>query len=158
MEENYIMILRESLEKKVRILRDIIHSNEEQRSILEDDNAPADEFERNVDAKDALVRQIVELDDGFDELFKKVEGELSSNREKYASEIKRMQDLIREITDLSAKVQSQEKVNYDLAKLKFAGIRKQVKKVRQSQKAVSSYYQSMGRGTYYDPQFFDSNK
>lgn len=158
MEENYIIILRESLEKKVRVLRDIIHSNEEQRSILEDDNAPADEFERNADEKDALVQQIVELDDGFDELFKKVEEELTSNREKYASEIKRMQDLIREITDLSAKVQSQEKVNYELAKNKFAGIKKQVKKVRQSQEAVSSYYKNMTKSNYYDPQFFDSNK
>ena len=158
MEENYIIILRESLEKKVRVLRDIIHSNEEQRSILEDDNAPADEFERNADEKDALVQQIVELDDGFEELFKKVEEELSSNREKYASEIKRMQDLIREITDLSAKVQSQEKVNYDLAKKKFAGIRNQVKKVRQSQEAVSTYYKNMTKSNYYDPQFFDSNK
>ena len=158
MEENYIIILRESLEKKVRVLRDIIHSNEEQQSILEDDNAPADEFERNADEKDALVQQIVELDDGFEELFKKVEEELSSNREKYASEIKRMQDLIREITDLSAKVQSQEKVNYDLAKKKFAGIRNQVKKVRQSQEAVSTYYKNMTKSNYYDPQFFDSNK
>ncbi len=158
MEENYIIILRESLEKKARVLRDIIHSNEEQRSILEDDNAPADEFERNADEKDALVQQIVELDDGFDELFKKVEEELTSNREKYASEIKRMQDLIREITDLSAKVQSQEKVNYELAKKKFAGIRNQVKKVRQSQEAVSTYYKNMTKSNYYDPQFFDSNK
>ena len=158
MEENYIIILRESLEKKVRILKDIIRRNEEQKSILEDNNAAADEFEKNVDEKDQLVQQIVALDDGFEELFKKVEKEITENREKYASEIKRMQDLIREITDLSSKVQAQEKVNYDLAKLKFAGIRKQVKKVRQSQKAVSSYYKSMGRGTYYDPQFFDSNK
>ncbi len=156
--ENYVTILRESLEKKVRVIKDIIHSNEEQRSILEDDNAPADEFEKNADEKDLLVQQIVELDDGFDELFKKVEKELDSNREKYADEIKRMQDLIREITDLSAKVQSQEKLNYDLATKKFAGIRNQVKKVRQSQEAVSTYYRNMNKANYYDPQFFDSNK
>ncbi len=158
MEENYIIILRESLEKKVRILKDIIRRNEEQKDILEDDNAAADEFERNVDEKERLVQQIVDLDTGFEELFKKVEKELSVNREKYASEIKRMQDLIREITDLSAKVQSQEKVNRDLATIKFAGIKKQVKKVRQSQKAVSAYYTNMSRANYYDPQFFDSNK
>ena len=76
MEENYIIILRESLEKKVRILKDIIRRNEEQKDILEDDNAAADEFERNVDEKERLVQQIVDLDTGFEELFKKVEKEL----------------------------------------------------------------------------------
>ena len=75
MEENYVVILRESLEKKVRILKDIIRRNEEQKDILEDKNAAVDVFEKNVSEKDALVQQIVALDEGFDTLFKRVENE-----------------------------------------------------------------------------------
>lgn len=157
MEENYVVILRESLEKKVRILKDIIRRNEEQKDILEDKNAAVDVFEKNVSEKDALVQQIVALDEGFDTLFKRVENEMQSNRAQYASEIKRMQDLIRQITDLSSKIQIQEKENYSLATLKFAGIKQQVKKVRKSQQAVNTYYKNMGRANFYDPQFFDQN-
>ena len=157
MEENYIIILRESLEKKVRILKDIVRRNEEQKDILEDKNAPADEFEKNVEEKNQLVEQIVALDDGFDSLYQRASKELESNREKYASEIKHMQDNIRKITDLSTKIQMQEKENYNLAKLKFAGIKQQVKKVRKSQQAVNTYYKNMSRANYYDPQFFDKN-
>ncbi|MCR4673959.1 MAG: flagellar export chaperone FlgN [Lachnospiraceae bacterium] len=155
MEENYIILLRESLEKKVEILKEIVQLNIEQKDILEDKTSPVDEFDRNVSSKDALVQKITKLDDGFDEVFKKVSEELDSNREKYASEIKLMQDLIREITDLSSKVQAQEKENYTLAKNKFSGVRKQVQRVRQSKDKVNTYYKNMTKANYYDPQFLD---
>ena len=151
-------MLRESLQKKVSLLRDIIIRNEEQRDILRDEGASADDFQANVDAKDELVQQIVALDDGFESIFKKVERELSVSREKYADEIRRMQSLIQEITDLSEKVKSQEKTNADLARVKFSSIKSQVKKVRQSQKAVNNYYRNMMSANYYDPQFYDNKK
>ena len=155
---DYVIMLRESLQKKVSLLRDIIIRNEEQRDILRDEGASADDFQANVDAKDELVQQIVALDDGFESIFKKVERELSVSREKYADEIRRMQSLIQEITDLSEKVKSQEKTNADLARVKFSSIKSQVKKVRQSQKAVNNYYRNMMSANYYDPQFYDNKK
>ena len=155
---DYVVMLRESLQKKVSLLMDIIIRNEEQRDILLDDNASPDDFQANVDAKDELVQQIVALDDGFESIFKKVERELSVNKELYAGEIRRMQDLIREITDLSERVQAQERANSELARKKFSIIKEQVKKARQSQKAVNNYYRNMMKANYYDPQFYDNKK
>ena len=155
---DYVVMLRESLQKKASILRDIIILNEEQKTILEDENATPDEFESNVNSKDELVQQIVALDDGFEGIFKKVEREFTINKEAYVDEIHRMQDLIREITDLSERVQAQERVNSNLAREKFSSIRAQVRKVRQGQKAVSNYYNNMMQTNYYDPQFFDNKK
>ena len=155
---DYVVMLRESLQKKVSLLKDISIRNEEQKAILEDPNATPDEFQSNVDDKDELVQQIVALDEGFESIFKKVEDEISEHRSEYADEIRRMQDLIREITDLSERVRSQERINSDLARAKFSTIKTQVKRVRQSQKAVNNYYNSMVRANYYDPQFFDNKK
>ena len=155
---DYVSMLRESLQKKVSLLRDIIVRNEEQRDILRDENASPDEFQANIDAKDELVQQIVALDEGFDSIFKKVENELTANKALYADEIRRMQGLIKEITDLSERVRSQERSNSDLARAKFSNIKTRVKKARQGQKAVNNYYQSMMNTSYYDPQFYDSKK
>ena len=155
---DYVVMLRESLQKKVSLLKDISIRNEEQKAILEDPNATPDEFQSNVDDKDELVQQIVALDEGFDGIFKKVEAEISEHKAEYADEIRRMQELIREITDLSERVRSQEKINSDLARAKFSTIKTQVKKVRQGQKAVNNYYNNMMRANYYDPQFFDNKK
>ena len=155
---DYVVMLRESLQKKVTLLRDIMIRNDEQRDILSDEGSTPDEFQANIDAKDELVQQIVALDEGFESIFKKVERELSVNRERYADEIRRMQELIREITDLSERVRTQEAHNADLARARFSSIKSQVKKVRQSQKAVNNYYRNMMRSSYYDPQFYDSKK
>ena len=160
-DNNYVVILRESLEKKVRILNDLIELNMQQAEILEDPNADPEEFEANVDEKDVLVKEIVALDDGFEQLFAKVQPEIESNKDVYTSEISRMKKLISEITSLSARVQAQEKTNYELAEQKFSDVRKQVKKVRHSQRAVNSYYRDVMSSTYYEPYnplFMDSKK
>ena len=155
---DYVVMLRESLQKKVMLLRDIIIRNDEQKEILMDEGTTPDDFQKSVDDKDALVPPIVALDDGFDSIFKKVEREISLSKEKYADEIRRMQALIREISDLSERVMAQERVNADLARAKFSNIRAQIKKMRQSQRVVNNYYSSMMKGNYYDPQFYDSKK
>ncbi len=155
---DYVLMLRESLQKKVSLLRDIVIKNEEQKAILEDEKSTPDEWQSNIDSKDELVQQIIALDDGFDSIFKKVEQELSDNREAYTDEIHRMQDLIRVITDLSERVRSQEKINADLARARFSSLRSRIKQSRQSQKAVNNYYNNMMKTNYYDPQFFDNKK
>ena len=151
MTDNYVLILRESLEKKVEILEHIQAENRKQRQVLEDNNSDVDEFEATLDYKASLVDQIVKLDDGFETLFARVEEELQAK-------IQRMQELIRQITDLSTAVQAQEKENEKLAREKFAYVRKQVQKVRKSQKAVNNYYQSMRGDSVYQPQFMDKSK
>jgi Skp family chaperone for outer membrane proteins len=111
-----------------------------------------------LDYKDSLVQQLLKLDDGFEALFARVGDELEANKEQYKDEIHRMQELIREITDLSTAVQAQERDNEKLAKARFSYVRKQVQKVRKSQQAVNNYYQSMRGDGVYQPQFMDKSK
>lgn len=69
-----------------------------------------------------------------------------------------MQDLIRQITDLSVELQREEQENKELADKKFANIREKAKRVRASKKAVNNYYRSAGKVDYDTPQFFDNKK
>lgn len=143
MSEDYIRVLKESLEKKVDLLNKIVVRNEQQKQLFESDGTTPDELESNIEAKGRLVDQIVALDDGFEQLFKRVEQELSEHREEHKDEIREMQELIRKVTELSAKVESQEQRNRNLASSFFAGKKKTVKHVSVGTQAVSRYYQNM---------------
>ena len=157
-ETDYVKMLRESLEKKAEVLQRIQEENVRQSDILTDPNSTPDELDANMNEKDRLVSRILQLDDGFEQLFERVKDSLDADRSLYADEIRRMQDLIRKITGLSAEVQAQEQKNKKLAQAKFSSVRQQVQKVRKSQKAVSSYYRNMMKTTYEEPQFLDNKK
>lgn len=158
MEKNYISILIQSLDKKIRVLDDIMKKNEIQREGLEDPNLDPDDFDKIVEEKSALLDQLEVLDNGFEEVFEKVKAELDGNRETYRAEIARMQEQIRKITDKSMEIQTQEARNKDLMQKKFASVRKQAGEIRHSQKIVNQYYKNMMKSNYIDPQFLDNKK
>jgi hypothetical protein len=154
----YIDIMIQSLNKKISILDEIIKADKLQREGLEDPNLDPDDFDKTVDLKSALIEQLEQLDNGFEETFLKVKEDLNADRESYREEIAIMQEQIRKITDRSMEIQRQEAQNRELMRQKFATVRKQVKEVRQSQKVVNQYYKNMMKRNYVDPQFMDNKK
>ena len=158
MSEDYIRILRESLEKKVDLLKKISVRNEQQRQLFSNESTMPDELDANIEAKGQLVDQIVALDDGFERLYAHVEQELNEHREDYKNEIRRMQELIREVTELAAKVESQEQRNRDLASKFYAGKKNAAKRIRKGAAAVNRYYQGMMRANVINPQYMDTKE
>lgn len=158
MDKLYLTILMESLEKKIRILDQIILADQEQREALEDPNLDPDDFDRIVEKKTEYIEQLEQLDAGFEEVFARVKEELDGNREQYKEQIHIMQDLIRKITDKSLMIQKQEAQNKELMEKKFASVRSQAREVRKSQKIVNQYYKNMMKNNYNDPQFLDNKK
>lgn len=156
--DQYIEILTDSLRKKITVLKKIEEANKKQRLILQSEEATPDDLEDSLEEKDHLIDELNSLDNGFEETFKHVSEELQTNKEKHKSEIKTMQDLIREITDLSVELQREEKENKDLADKRFANVREKARRVRASKAAVNKYYRSTGRVDYDTPQFFDNKK
>lgn len=158
MDKLYLTILMESLEKKIRILDQIILADQEQREALEDPNLDPDDFDRIVEKKTEYIEQLEQLDAGFEEVFARVKEELDGNRKQYKEQIHIMQDLIRKITDKSLMIQKQEAQNKELMEKKFASVRSQAREVRKSQKIVNQYYKNMMKNNYNDPQFLDNKK
>lgn len=142
-ESEYIRIMTESLEKKRDILGKVIELNKQQKFLLQDPNLSPEQFEENMQYKANLVDQLNLLDSGFEKLFNRVRDALNNNRDLYTSEIRRMQELIKDITALLNTVQTQEVRNREEVTRKFASVREQVKGVRNSQKVVNQYYQNM---------------
>ena len=158
MESDYIRIMTESLEKKRDILGKIIELNKQQGYYLLDPNLSPEDFEKNMNYKSDLVEELNLLDDGFEKLFERVRDTLNQNKDAYADEIRRMQKLIKEITEQTNTIQTQEVRNREKVTRKFSDIRQQVKGVRNSQKVVNQYYQNMMKRGNIAPQFFDNKK
>ena len=154
----YIPIMIQSLKKKNQILDVIISLNQQQRDELENPALDPDDFDLTVEKKAKQIEELETLDNGFQELFERVQEELNNNREAYREEIAVMQELIRSLTEKSADIQTQEQRNKELMTRKFAAVRKQVKEVRKSQKIVNQYYKNMMKTAYIEPQFTDKKK
>ena len=158
MESTYVDIMIQSLKKKIQVLNEIKKVNVLQKQLLENDRSDADEFDKSVEDKAKLIEQMNQLDSGFDKLFDRVKNELNGNKGTYAERIQTMQNLIRQITDLSMELQAQESRNKDLMTRKFVSIRERAKVVRTNQRAANKYYQNMMQLNVIEPQFMDNKK
>ena len=157
-EETYIGIMIQSLEKKTRVLDEIIRWDEKQKEVLENPEATPDEFDETVDAKSTLIEQLEQLDSGFEKLYERVQQEMKDNKEAHKEEIKKLQGLIRGITDRSVQVQALEARYKERMTLKFATSKAQAKQIRANAGATAKYYQSMSRANLIDPQFLDNKQ
>lgn len=158
MEQTYIAIMIQSLEKKEKVLDRIIELDTIQKNQLEDPALTPDDFDEVVEAKAELIDQLDKLDSGFEKLFERMKEELDGNKEAHKAEIRIMQDHIRSITDKSVQIQSQEARNKDLMMKKFNAIKKQTREVRKGTNVVNKYYRTMTKTGYVDPQFMDNKK
>lgn len=158
MQETYIEIMLQSLNKKIQVLDAIIEQNIKQKEILEDAKAPVEDFDKTVEEKSRLIEQMQQLDNGFEKLFERVQEELSGHKEDHADAIRTMQSCIRRITDKSMEIQAQEARNKDLMTRKFAYVRETAKSVRTNSKIANQYYKNMMKLNYVDPQFMDNKK
>ena len=84
--------------------------------------------------------------------------ELKDNRQKYARQIKALQQKVAQETELSVVIQSQEQRNKKLVEDFFAGQKAQIGKNRKTSKAAYGYYKNMSGGNYVQPQFFDDKQ
>lgn len=157
-EKNYLQIMEQSLRKKLAILNRIRLKNEEQRVLLLDENLAPDDFEKNVEEKGELIEQLELLDKGFDEIYGRLEGAFRENKEQYREEIQKLQGQIRQITAAGNSIQAEEKRNYELAQQKFSSVKKQVREIKSSHKAVNEYYRTMTKTNYVGAQFLDNKK
>ena len=146
--EEYLDLLEESLVKKSAILDKIEEFNLKQKDIFSGigEEPDFDRFDSYVAEKGKLINELNALDNGFETLYERVSDALKENKKDNADRIARLQDLIREITDKSSSLQSQERTNRELMEDYFQNAREQIGKGRNSLNAAYSYFQAQ-RGT-----------
>ena len=158
MTENYLVILEESLRRKLQVLEDIQAYNQRQQEIFQADNVDLDQFDSYVDEKGVLIERLNSLDNGFERLYANVAQELSGNREKYGDQIQRLQGRVSKVTEAGIAVQAQEARNKKLIEEYFRRQREGIREGRKSSKAAFDYYKNMSKSSVVMPQIMDQKK
>ncbi|MDE7017152.1 MAG: flagellar export chaperone FlgN, partial [Lachnospiraceae bacterium] len=114
MTENYLVLLEESLRKKLQVMAEIQKYNLRQQEIFQSGSADMERFDEYVAEKGELIDRLSALDSGFEKLYAKIAGQLEGNREKYETQIRTLKRLVTEVTDTGVQIQAQEARNKKL--------------------------------------------
>lgn len=156
--ENYLDILEESLQKKLKVLEEITVYNQEQEHLIKKEGVSPEELDENMKCKDELIQKLTTLDDGFETLFGRIKEQLLASKDEYKDQIRKLQQLISEVTEKSVSIQAQESRNKKLFEDYFRKERSQLRQNRQSSKAAYNYYKSVNNTNVVMPQMMDQKK
>ena len=151
-------ILVESLEKKSRILDEIIKENEAQEILFKQDQLDMEALDASADRMGELAEKLELLDEGFEAVYDRIRQELIDNKSAYRQEIRRMQELIAVITEKVVGINAARMRNKTQAEKQFKKSRQQIGRATSKMKASQNYYNNMNRLNYVDPQFYDNKK
>ncbi len=145
---NSLDILSESLDDKIKLLKEIQEYNRKQEKAFSEGEPDIESFDEAIDEKDDLIEKLEKLDEGFESLYDRVSEELKADRNKYAAKIRNLQDKIMTVTELSTTIQAQEARNKKLVEAYFEKQRSTVKEGRLGSKVAYDYYKSMTGAGY----------
>ena len=154
----YLSILTESLKKKITILDEILLLNQKQLESVSGNEIDDDLFNEIIDKKDIYIKEINNLDKGFEQVYERIKSEITGNTDKYSGEIVELKQLISQITEKSMKVQLSEKRNKQAVLKKMNEEKTKINLTRIANKVASNYYNNMNKVNYVEPQFMDKKK
>lgn len=155
----YVNMMEDSLERKKRVLVRLLEQTREQEILLKDEEMDPDRFLAIVEEKGTQIDELNRLDEGFDRLFKAVEKEIQANRSAYEGQIRSMQKLIREVSELGIQIQALEHQNSGHFKVYLANQRKEIREFHLNNRTAANYFQNMANaGGGNEPYYFDKTK
>ena len=158
MMDNYLVILEESLQKKLKVLEEIAVYNQEQEQLLRKESVSLEELDENMKQKDELIQKVTALDEGFETLYERIKEQLLADKDAYKEQIRKLQQLISQVTEKGVSIQAQETRNKKLIEGYFKKERSQLRQNRQSSKAAYNYYKSVNNTNVVMPQMMDQKK
>ena len=154
----YLQMLNSSLIRKKTLLEKILKLTEEQHHAFQEEKDTILILEECVLRKEPLIRQLNEIDEGFDMVYSKIKESVITDPKQYKNEISELQKSILSVTELGVKIQSLEQMN----KLKFEVYskerRQEIKQFKMSNRTVTNYYKSMTGNPQGDSYFIDKKK
>ena len=158
MSQSGAQILLQSLEKKTKLLDDMIRQNGVQEELLKEEDLDMDAFDEAINQQGFYIEELDKLDQGFETVYDRVREELLRDKARYRMEIIRMKELIQQITDKIVTLNAGNMRNKMLAENQFNRKRVAIGTGASQNKAARNYYKNMNRLNYVSPQFYDNKK
>ncbi|MCR4706105.1 MAG: hypothetical protein K5641_08590 [Lachnospiraceae bacterium] len=145
--KGYLDILIDSLERKKEILELIRAENEKQAATLKKEEGLAI-FDACVKEKEKLLEKLEKLDSGFDTVYARIHDRLLETKEEFPVEIRELQRLITEVTEIGVSITASEQRNKVLVENYFSYLKQQNTAAKRSVQVATQYYRSMSGAAY----------
>ncbi len=155
--KNYLLVLEESLNKKITILDELIALTNVQKDIVTKEQFDDEAFNTNLEQKAALINELEKLDRGFQILYDNVKAQIEGKKELYRDDIQRLQQNISVIMDKSAGLMVMESGNKELVKSRFSSLKREARQMKKSRELAANYYKTMNNISS-EPYFLDRKK
>lgn len=158
MSQNYIAVLMDTLEKKKDALQNILRITHEQEKLAKAEVYQESEMEKTLNEKEIQIARINTLDEGFQSVYDRVRRDVKSQPEQYRKEIERLQELIRECTDLGNEIMVLEERNRERFGILFARSKKQYSTSKNKANVAQNYFRTMNNTKIMDAYFVDKKQ
>lgn len=148
-------ILRDTLLRKIEIMNALEDYTDKQSGLLAAEELDLDAFEEVTASKDVLVDQLSKLDDGFQSLYDSVADSIKADPKAFSAQVKALQELVTEVTDMSVSLEVAEKRNKATLDRRIAAVRTGMKRGRRSTAVAMNYYKQMSGARYRDAGIVD---
>lgn len=158
MSKEYVTALKESLEKKVKVLEETYRICQMQSDIVNDREFDFERFDSLMDDKDICIENLDKLDEGFEIVYQRVQDELKANPGEYSSLIGQMKELITQITEISTSINAlEERIKTGVSDA-FIKERKGMAESKRSVNVAMNYYKNMAGLNIPDSMYMDKKK
>ncbi len=158
MSKEYIIALKESLEKKLKVLDETYRICQMQFDIISGNDPDYDEFDRLFDDKEICIEKISKLDEGFEIVYERVSEELKANSGEYSEAIAQMKGLITQITEVSTSISALEERIKNGVSDALIKERKGIADTKRSVNVAMNYYKNMTGTGIPDSMYMDKKK
>ena len=155
MNQSGAQILLQSLEKKNKVLDQMILQNCLQERILKEEDLDMDAFDAAIEQQSDYVDELDRLDRGFEAVYDRVREELMQNKEHYRTEITRIKEQIQLITDKIVTLNAGNMRNKMLAEAQFKKKKLAIGSGVSKNRVATNYMNNLN---YVSPQFYDNKK
>lgn len=158
MEQNYMSVLINTLEKKLDALQIIFSLTKEQEGISKQEEYPEEDMERILNAKEIQISRLNSLDEGFQSIFDRIRSEVKRNPDAYKTEVTKLQELIRECTELGNQIMVLEQRNRERFSILFSKVNSQYSVSKTKASVAQNYFRTMNNSKILDPYFVDKKQ
>lgn len=143
MDDNtYVHILVSTLSKKNNLLDNLITVTLLQEGYINTESFDMEQFEQTLPEKEVMIEQLNLLDEGFEQVYDHVKSQLNNYTNQFEQEILQLQELIRQVTEKSVRLQALEMQNKNKLESYFTIKKKEVKDFKMSRQMANNYYKN----------------
>lgn len=157
-DKTYVHIMENTLLKKSNLLDGLIATTLLQEEYVRTEPFDMEQFEQTLPDKEIMIEQLNQLDVGFEKIYDHIKSQLNENKNRFQQEILRLQELIRQVTEKSVKLQALEMQNKTMLETHFSVKKKEIKDFKMSRQMANSYYKNVANQYDGDSYFLDKKK